>query len=249
MWSSLQWLVGDWTVFSVQSRYWIGFLAAIACFFITAKTAWAVQSERDSNPQLFTVMALFASAWVAVSAIYELPPYGADTPKCTDDAVFKLHDRAADLSSFLFVFVGAMLAREGRDDHWLVNSKRLQVAGLSLLFALVIPAHVPEQWMSPRVLDLLISEVLTVVGFVALGAGARAVARPLWFWSLMPVLVLYCGLTLFRGVQLLLVTPRCPLSDFMILAFAVLKFLMTGMLCLIVLRHSHYQSELRAKPA
>lgn len=230
------WLIREWHVFGVEMRYWIGFLAAAACFAISAYAA----KEVRSSPRLFTVMALFAGAWVAVTSIYELPPYLGQAGLVKDDTAFKLHDRAADLSSFIFVFVGAVLAREGREEHWFFNSEQLQVAALSLLFALVIPRQLPPEWISPKNAELVIAEALAVVGFLALGIGAAAVAKPKHFIWLTIILIAYSIGTLGRGLELFLFTPRRPLSDFLMLTFAVLKLSLTCVFCYIVLWHHRF---------
>src|SRR5215470_4165788 len=92
----------DWTesllfdagYLSSAQRNWIAFIVSLACFLIASYFAKQVKS----NPRLFTVMALFSGALVAIASSYEvrnlLDP---------SDVRAILANRSLDLASFLMV--------------------------------------------------------------------------------------------------------------------------------------------------
>src|SRR5215510_139671 len=219
MLDSLKWLLFDANSLSDERRYWIGFLVSLACFAIASYCAKQVKS----NPRLFTALALFAGAWVAVASTYE----AAQLHKSINAGELKTLDRLSDLSAFITVFAGAVLAREGKEEHWLLNSHQLQVAALAVLFGLVIPRQLPPEWVTPQQAELILGGMLTVVGFLALGLGAKAVAKPWHFAILVIILVLYAALEIGRDVELMIVVPRRRMSDFFALSFAAAKMLLT----------------------
>jgi len=223
----LKWLLFEMKLFSPELHSWIGLLASLACFAITVYFA----KEVKDDPTLFTVLALFACAWVAIASVYELPsPHNSTVPNA-----FKIPDRFSDLWSFLMVFAGAILAREGQKEHWFLNSRRLQVAAMSLFAALVIPRQFMPEWIQPQHAELALGTLLTLVGFLALGMGAKAVAERSHLLFLTIILVVYAALEIGRTSELILIERR-RMSDFFMLSFAMAKLLLTPTFCYIVLR-------------
>ncbi len=234
----LKWLIFNADFLGFEQRYWIGFLASIACFGITAYFATEVRDK----PRLFTVMALFAGVWVAAASIYELPPYVGGVAPPDADKAFRLHDTAADLAAFIMVFAGALLAREGKE-HWFLNSRRLQIAAMSLLGALVIPRPLhPGLGVTAEHFELVVACALGLVGFLALALGGKAIARKTKLWLLIGILVAYGVLLIVRHVELIIVVPRRPMSAFLVVSFAFAKLLLTLTFCYSVLSHRHWLS-------
>jgi hypothetical protein len=214
------------------TKYGIGFLAAVACFAITS---WYSKDVR-SNPRLFTVLALFAGVWVATALMYEQTPWS--TSREPPKEAFRPNDVAGDLASFIMVFVGTILSREGNDKNWFAYSQRLQIAAMVLLAALVLPHHVPtrfritaEQW------ELAIAGVLALAGFAALAVGAIVVAGKKVPVIVLGTLVVYAVLATWRHIELIFL-PRQPQSDFMALSFVALKLFLTLTFCRLVVQHA-----------
>lgn len=228
-------------------RYLIGFGVALLCFAIAIYFA----KEVKNNPRLFTVLALFAGVWAANASVYD----ASELYNMNKADAFKLPDRAGDLSSFIMVFAGAILAREGKE-HWFLNSSRLQVAALSLLVALVFPrqfqfqSQSPLDWITPQRWDLGLACSLSLVGFLALGLGAKAVvAKSSHFRTLVIALVVYAVADIGRTLELMIVTERRPMSDFFMFSFAAAKIVLTPMFCYIVLWHLRFGNEKSAEPS
>src|SRR5262249_16119825 len=156
------------------------------CFAIASYCAKQVKG----NPRLFTALALFAGAWVAIASTYE----AAQLHRSIDVGELKTLDRLSDLSTFITVFPAALLAPDVKEEHWLLNSHQLQVAAMAALFALVIPRQLPPEWVTPQQAELILGGMLTVVAFLALGLGAKAVAKPWHFAILVIILVVYAAL-------------------------------------------------------
>jgi hypothetical protein len=230
----LKWLLFEANLLSDERRYWIGFLVSLACFVIASYGAKQVRN----NPRLFTALALFASAWVALASMYE----AGQLRKQIDADDLKVLDRLSELSALITVFAGAVLAREGKEEHWFLNSHELQVAAMAVLFALVIPRQLPPEWVTPQHFELALGAILSVVGFLALGLGAKAVAKPWQFAGLLVILVVYAALEVGRTLELMIVVPRQRMSDFFALSFAAAKMLLTITFCYIVLRHHRFTS-------
>jgi hypothetical protein len=209
-------------------RHWLLWFSSLLCFVVSYLSARRVRE----NPRLFTVLALFAAAWVlAMSAIESR----VHAPGITSVA-----DRAYDIAALLLVFSGTTLAREAPPGHVLVLMQRwVQVAGLWLLFVLVLPSQLPIKLPLPdQTIELVIGEVLSGVSFLALALGARAVSHGVVFWSLVVLVLVYESLSLSRTVDLLSIAPGA-VRPFMELpkvsSFILLRFLLTGLYCYIVL--------------
>jgi hypothetical protein len=237
----LRWLVLGTQYIEVGTRYWLGFLVALGCFLLVTLFFVKDVSGKGGNPRLFTVLALFAATWALTASIYEVPPYPG-MPSKPANTSFRLHDVAADLASFLMVFVGALLAREGRETSGFFNSQRLQVYALVLLGLLTVPTQAaPRLGISPaqgEQTELLVAGALGLLGFISLGVGGKAVAKPEHYRWLYWTLVGYGLLVIGRHAHLIVMIPkREPMSDFFVIAFAMVKVLLTLIFCTIVVRH------------
>jgi hypothetical protein len=202
----------------------------VASYFVARQVA--------GNSRLFTVMALFACAWVLVLTLYERPSQHF----CTSD--FQFTDRASDLASFLFVFAGVALSREGNGGHWLLNPEKLQLLAMWLLFLLVLPRQFPQfPAVSAWQVELAASAALGLVGFLALALGVRTIARPLHFWIIAFTLIVYSGLLLARTAELWAIAApgeRERMSAYYVLGFAATKLLLTSAFAYVVYRHHHF---------
>jgi len=92
-----------------------------------------------------------------------------------DPRLFVLVDWLGDLSSFLLVFVGAILAHAGGHEKW---SRRLQIWAMGLLISIVIPEKFYVEWGSGPPTYFVVSTVLDCLAFIALAIGANAVLTP-----------------------------------------------------------------------
>jgi hypothetical protein len=209
--------------------------SALACFLITYFCARRI----DKDPRLFTVLALFAGAWVLVMA-------GVDSRVQTPGST-PVADRAFDVASFLLVFSGTMLAREAPPGHRLLTlQKWIQVAALWLLFVLVVPSQLPIKLpLSYEQIELVIGEVLSAVGFLALALGTRAVARGPLFWLLVIVVAVYECLSLSRTIEIFTISPgteRPFMDTWELYSFIAMRFLLTGLYCYVVVTAFHQTS-------
>jgi len=230
----IKWLLFDWGDLSPAQRDWIGFLISMACVYGAYRFARAVQS----NARLFTVMALFAGALVAIASAYQariLLPRG--------DELATVSNRALDVGYFLMTFAGALLARESKIEHRFLNSESLQIAGLFLLFLVVIPRGfppglIPPEWEAPRVFELVMSMALNLLAYLALAWGAKAVATPRQLTGLGIILLVYAAFDATRDLQIILYPrPRTPISEFFMITFALGKISLTFMFGYIVWDH------------
>ena len=230
-----------------DTKYRIAFVVALLCFGIVGFYAGKVHS----SPRLFTVLGLFAGAWLAnATAVFAARfMYELKGDQKLSDAVQKLFivvDRVDDLTHFLILFVGAILVRDGGRE---ASAHRLQVWAMTLLSAMVIPhyLYVYGDWRYGETTYFLMSTLFACLSFWALAAGARAVsaaaranaegdppAAPNWI--VMPLVFVVATdiiLNVTRTVEVLL-TPREPQSTFFVLAFTLAKLLLTVLVCLIV---------------
>ena len=240
-WGWLRWLTLETQYLDIGTRYWIGFLVALGCFLLVSVFFVKDVSGKGGDPRLFTVLALFAAIWALTASIYEAPPYSVSDSKSIN-TVFRLHDVTADLASFLMVFVGALLAREGNEETGFFNSQRLQVYALVCLGALTVPTHA-----SPRLGlsslhseqgELIVSGALGLLGFIALGVGGKAVAKREQYRWLFWILLAYALLIVWRHALLVMTLPnREPMSDFFVFSFAASKVLLTLSFCYIVVTY------------
>ena len=248
------WLTLDANFLTLETRYWVGFLVSLGCFLIVS--LWFVReiSGKAGDPHLFTVLALFAGVWALTASIYEIPD-GANPYEKKNPATFRPHDVAGDLASFLMVFVGALLAREGTEPNRYVNSKRLQVLALILLGSLMVPTQAaPRLKLSPsnaEMIEVAVSCALGLVGFISIAVGSRAISAvtaPRQHRWLLVVLVCYALLVIIRNAQVALLPVRMPMSDVMVFCFALAKLLLTLMFGYIVVTYHEHRTTPAAKP-
>jgi hypothetical protein len=250
------WFAGDllkWLTFGqylhLGTKLWIGYLVALGCFLLVSLFFVRDIGGRGGNPRLFTVLALFAASWALAASAYNDPPYpqgapglqGATAPQgASGSDPFRLHDVAADMASFLMVFVGALLAREGNEPDRFLSSQRLQVYALVLLGVLTVPARKTHYGVH---LEFVMAGALGLLGFVALGVGAKAIAHPKDYRWLFWILLAYGLFVVWRHAAFLIVLPdRQPMSDFLFFAFAVSKVLLTCIFCTVVVRYHDAKS-------
>jgi hypothetical protein len=245
LWSALawlRWLTLETSYLSLETRYWLGFLVALGCFLLV--TLWFVRevSGKGGDARLFTVLALFAGVWALTASIYEIQDANPYARKPISGADFRPRDVAGDLASFLMVFVGALVAREGTEAKRFFNTTRLQILALILLGALVVPTQAAPRIglgaTSSEVTEIVIAGALGLVGFAALGVGSQAIAQARHYRWLVGILSAYALLVIARHAQLLALYPgREPMSDFMVLGFALAKVLLTATFGHIVVDH------------
>jgi hypothetical protein len=238
----LQWLTFGHYL-NLGTKHWIGYLVALGCFLLVSLFFVKDVSGRGGNPRLFTVLALFAASWALAASAYNDPPYpqgslglqGAAAPQAASGRdPFRLHDVAADMASFLMVFVGALLAREGNEPDRFLSSQRLQVYALVLLGILTVPAQKSHYGVH---LEFVMAGALGLLGFIALGVGAKAIAHPQEYRWLFWILLAYGFFVVWRHVAFIVVLPdRRPTSDFLFFAFAVSKVLLTCVFCSVVVK-------------
>ena len=230
-----------------DTKYRLAFVVALVCFLIVGFYAGKVHS----SPRLFTVLGLFAGAWLANATavfagrfMYQLK----GDPKLSDvlQKLFIVVDRVDDLTHFLLLFAGAILVRDGGRE---ASAHRLQVLAMALLSAMVVPhyLYVYGDWRYGETTYFVMGTALACLSFWALAAGARAVsvaaranaegdppAAPNWIvMSLVFVVAIDIILNITRTAEVLL-TPREPQSTFFVLAFSSAKLLLTVLVCLIV---------------
>jgi hypothetical protein len=215
---------------------WFGWLSALACFLISYFAAWRIRS----HPRLFTSLALFAGTWVLIM--------GATSSRLIEPKMTGLPDRAVDIASFLFVFSGAILAREAPADSFPRRARQIvEVAALWLLFSLVLPNQILAHTLfSPDQLQLFLGEALGDLGFFSLALGASAVAGPRLFRPFVAVLVVYAGLSAARTLELWHVVPgetRHFTAAVYAYLFIAARLLTTGLFVAIVLGHARASQE------
>jgi hypothetical protein len=114
------------------------------------------------------------------------------------------------------------------------------MAGLWLLFLLVLPSQLPLKLpLTPEQIDLALGELLGCAGFLALVVGSRAVASPRLFWPLLGTVLFYQCLSLARTCELWMLPVgaiRPAMRPEYVYAYLIARFLLTGLLASIVVR-------------
>ena len=221
-----------------STGYWIGWWSTVGCFMISFYAATHIADQ----PRLTTVLGLFAGSWVLAAAAIasRIQAMGKGTLATSTDVA--LGDRAFDMAAFLFVFAGTALAREAPGDHWANKAQRwAQVAGLWLMFFLVLPDRIPKppQLSIPQA-DLIVSEVLGVVGFISLALGVSAISSRRVLVGVIVLLVAYEGLSLLRTLDLfhdLADNERSLMRAGLLYPLVGARMLLTGLFCYVVLTH------------
>ena len=225
---------------SLQFLYLIGWGSTLACFLI------CYYASKRLSWRLSAVMALLGSAWVLMLLAYS--PHGTTPQEVLTTAKpansLAAVDRAGDVASFLLVYVGALLSREGTPGKWM-NAQHLQAPAMWLLFYLVMPpglfsALVGATPPDPRYLqayDLFFALVLGGVGFLSLTLGVYAVASRMVFSTVAVIALIYFAGIAYRYAELAINSNRPSLTTAMVLLFAIAKLALTGIVALVVLRH------------
>lgn len=203
-----------WTFIQPAFLYWAGYVSAVGCFGYTCESARRVWKK----PTLFMALALLAGAWVLAAAAVgvRLDAIKVAETRIVTNSEISIADRAFDMAAFLFVFVGASLAREAPPkDRLHLAQSLIQVVGLFVLLYLVTPHRIPikppETLITRPHLLALIGELLNVVGFVSLGIGACAISKNRWMTlAAIITLVIYECLSAYRMWELWDVSPRDP---------------------------------------
>lgn len=219
------------TIYTAAFNYRVGWYSALACCAIS----YYVARQVKEHAWLYTVLALFAGAWALVAAAIESRLLEPDRPT-------GLSDRAQDVASYLLVYSGAILAREGEGDRWLMRAQQwVQAAGLALLFLLVVRGQFVNLPLSPEQVQLFGGEAMSQLGFVSLALGGYAVASRKVFGLLVAVLVIYVGAGLLRTIELGSLSAgaaRTFLQPVFVYVFIAERFLLTGLYCYIVASHA-----------
>jgi hypothetical protein len=226
--------------------YWVGWLSAVGCFAYTCEAARRV----SKRPTLFMALALLAGAWVLAAAAVGVRLDAIKIiaqKKIVTNSEISIADRAFDMASFLFVFVGASLAREAPREHplqWL--QAWVQVSGLGVLFYLVLPDRIPVKppQLTHAQMSLLTGEILSIVGFAALGFGAYAISKNrLMMAAAIVTLIAYECLSAYRMWELWDVRPeeiRPPIAWQLAYLFILARCCLTLIVCHLVV--THYRS-------
>ena len=212
---------------------WAGWASVLGCFLICYYGARHI----SGHPRHYAVLALFATAWVLV--------LGAINSRINMPLETVLPDRAQDVASLLLVYAGAMLAREAPAQHWIVGAQRwLQVAGLWLMFLLVLPDQVHARLqLSPQRAQLFLGEVLGYAAYLSLALGARVAASSKIFVLLAATLVAYTGIGLARTVELWFVTGTRPyIGPGFAYAYIAARLATTALFTYIVVKHAETQT-------
>ena len=219
-------------VYSTAFTYRLGWWTALACCAIAYYAARLVKN----HARLYTALALFAGAWALVAAAIESRLLEPDRPTA-------LADRAQDIASYLLVYSGAILAREGEPSKRLEKFQQwAQAGGLALLFLLVVRSQLTSFGLTPDQVQLFGGEVMSQLGFVSVALGGYAVATQRQFACLVAVLAAYVGLGFLRTIELATLPPGAT-RTFLLPAFAygfiAERFLLTAVYTYIVVTHAH----------
>ena len=217
-------------IYSRIFTYRVGWWSALACCAVAYYAARQVRS----HARLYTALALFAGCWALLAAAIESRLLEPDRPTA-------LADRAQDVASYLLVYSGAILAREGTPSKWLARFQQwAQAGGLALLFLLVVRSQSTNFGLDPEQVQLFGGEAMSQLGFLALALGGYAVATRTQFALLIAVLLLYDGLGILRTIELALLpagTARPFLQPAYAYAFITERCLLTALFSYIVVAH------------
>jgi len=227
--------------------YWLGWWSALFCFGMASTTAWQI---RD-HPRLFMAMMLFSAAWVLVAAAAAgrldaiaavAKQKGQSEQIVRTGNVTILADRAVDVALLLFVFVGAMFAREKREDHWAHKLHWwLLAAALIVLIVLVRPDQLPLRLpqLNETQHELVMSDLLGTIGFASLAVGVLALgtkSQKLW---IVVAVVLWETVSLYRTWELWNIpkdASRPPISAELAYSFVILRVVATWIVDKVALR-------------
>lgn len=219
--------IGSWMVAKAIPLAW---WTTLICVLFSARIATAFL--RDA-PRLFTVMALFACAWMLVLGYY--------SSKVRSEPSGELVNLVTDLASYLLVYVGALLvletsAKQGRRETHVVA---LQILALYLVLFIAAPRALDLIAPAPGGLKLLsfskedashfVSAAMVVIGFAVVGLGAWQISSGLPLGILLVTVTIYALLEIYSNTYC--VWNECgkaeQLTPGMALVFSALKLLFT----------------------
>lgn len=192
----------------------------------------------------------FCRCLVLVTAAYaaRIQTIGIESPSVEQIA---LGDRAMDMAAFLMVLAGAALAREGGREHWANEVQRwVQLGGLWLMFYLVLPENIPLKLpLTDRQIDLVVGELLGILGFVSLAIGVSAVAGAGITIALVLSLMTYEAAGLSRMLELFpdAANARNPMHAVVVYSIAICRVMVTAIVCYVVIIHCRRVRDLERK--
>jgi hypothetical protein len=210
----------------------VAWLAAIACFWAAIIVAQKLPSK---TPRIYWALVLFAMSWALL-----VPYYEPGAPKT---------ELLASLNGFVAVFVGVQLRREYQERPALSPIDRWPVV---LLVIIVLPNSISvltkgmfiDQQIVPR-LEVVIGTLMTVLGFISLFEGVRAIYAPdkkkfkRVTYFLGTLLFIYsCFECAYAGWYWTYYVPDTPLKmpRYFLISFAILKILLTSSFLLFIWR-------------
>jgi hypothetical protein len=217
--------------------------STIFCMFLTT---WVARRYLEDNSRLYTAIALFAFAWVLVSAAYAVPGE-TRTP-----SEWQLVSLCGDVAAVLLVYVGGLLTIEARTQH---AGHRLPVSWeliipLWLAFLVAVPRAftIPGaigHWLRDAFhfgeftafqVEKIIGELLVAVGFISIAKGVKELRG----WTtlsllVVAVLVYYEGISFSRAY--LTWQGAQAMSTFYLISFSAAKLALTILVCMAVVRY------------
>ena len=160
------------------------FVGSLAALFCVSWSAWIAFTDLQFNSRLFTVMALFACAWLLVAGSY----YNPEEQRLSEPNE-RISDLDTDVASCLMTYIGGLLVLEVR------NPKRQQAAGVSwlqsmallLLLVVAVARAIPfpfgareifdKAGLSPHQAKVIVSVVLALIGHISVAWGVRTMCR------------------------------------------------------------------------
>jgi hypothetical protein len=213
----------------------IGWSTTFVCVVLPI---WVALTYLKNMPRLFTVMALFACSWMLVLGRYNSP----------HDQLWHL---TVDIAAFLNVYVGGLLFSEAAMSEKMHRTAVtwLQRASLWMLFFIAAPKAIalpgPMHALSGikgldvRQTSVLVSQAITIVGFVSITLGASRVAGILSTIVLALTLTIYGAATTFRAYFVFWDPAEdMALPATYVIAYALLKLILVLVFCFIVLSYS-----------
>ncbi len=208
----------------------VAWLSSVACFWAAIIVAGRLPSK---TPRIYWALVLFAMSWALL-----VPYYEPGAPKT---------ELLASLNGFVAVFVGVQLRREYQERHSLTPIDKWPVY---ILVIIVLPNSISvwtkgmliDEQIVPR-LEVLIGTLMTILGFISLFEGLRAIYVPdkkkfkqvTYFFGLL--LLIYSGVECWYASSYWKnYSPGTPLKmpRHFLVSFAILKILLTGSFLLFI---------------
>jgi hypothetical protein len=160
------------------------FVGSLAALFCVSWSAWIAFTDLQFNSRLFTVMALFACAWLLVAGSY----YNPEEQRLSEPNE-RISDLDTDVASCLMAYIGGLLVLE------VPNPQRRQVAtvswlqcmALSLLLFVAVSRAIPFPFgakeifdragLSPHQAKVIVSVILALIGHISVAWGVRTMCR------------------------------------------------------------------------